>query len=337
MTTSVAIADIVIDAGTQIRAAINEDVVTQYAERMAAGDVFPAVVLFHDGSAYYMGDGFHRALAAQRNGLAEIPAEVSAGTKQDALWFALGANKTNGQRLSEADKKHAILTALDTWPDKPSTHIADQIGCALSYVTRIRRDHASTGEFMDAHVIRSDGRRVPANKDVMANKAERIREMTLMGHGPTEIAEVVSVSRTTVAKVRDGMGVSAGVDKSKAGVAQRRQDIRDMAGRGFTSRQIASSLGINETSVSEIAKVENIVIHADRAVRKTARHDANRIVDQMVTDADNLTADVALIDFSSLDASRLAVWIDSLIKSRQALGSFIRRLTEEHKKHGEAA
>ena len=36
----IAIASIVIDAGTQIRAAINEDVVTSYAEQMANGDEF---------------------------------------------------------------------------------------------------------------------------------------------------------------------------------------------------------------------------------------------------------------------------------------------------------
>ena len=38
--------------------------------------------------------------------------------QSDALWFALGANKTQGQRLSPADKKHAILLALKAWPDK---------------------------------------------------------------------------------------------------------------------------------------------------------------------------------------------------------------------------
>lgn len=337
MTTSVTIADIVIDAGTQIRAAINEDVVTQYAERMAAGDVFPPVVLFHDGSAYYVGDGFHRTMAAKRNGLSEIPSDVRPGTKQDALWFALGANKENGLQLTKADKKHAILLALQTWPERSMVQMSEQIGCSLSYVKTVK-DQVFTSEDLPSRVTGKDGKSYPASRNTGPHpKAEEVKRMVLAGESTAAIASVLAVSNTTVTKTRKELGLGSDIDKSRVAVAQRRKDIRDMAERGFTTRQIAAAVGIHETSVSEIAKVENIVIHADRAVRKTARHDANRIVDQMVTDADNLTADVALIDFSSLDASRLAGWIDSLSKSRHALGTFIRRLTEEQKKHGEAA
>jgi hypothetical protein len=35
-----------------------------YAEDMAAGAVFPAIVLFFDGAEYWLVDGFHRILAA---------------------------------------------------------------------------------------------------------------------------------------------------------------------------------------------------------------------------------------------------------------------------------
>lgn len=337
MTTSVTIADIVIDAGTQIRAAINEDVVTQYAERMAAGDVFPAVVLFHDGSAYYVGDGFHRTMAAQRNGLVEIPSDVRPGTKQDALWFALAANRENGLQLTKADKKHAILLALQTWPERSANQIADQIGCGQQYVSRIR-DEVTPMRNLPSRVTGKDGKSYPASRNAGPHpKAEDVKRMVLAGASTEAIASELAVSNTTVTKTRKALGLGSDIDKSRAAVAQRRKDISDMAARGFTTRQIASAVGIHETSVGAIAKVEGIVIHADRAVGKTTRHDANRIVDQMVTDADNLTADVALIDFSSLDASRLAGWIDSLSKSRHALGTFIRRLTEEQKKHGEAA
>ena len=133
MATSVPIVSIVIDAGTQVRERINEDIVTEYSERMNDGATFPPVVLFHDGSAYYLADGFHRTLAAQRNGLAEIKSEVRAGTKQDALWFALGANRENGQRMTRGDVRHAVLLALQTWGNnKTLTAIAKQIGVPLT-------------------------------------------------------------------------------------------------------------------------------------------------------------------------------------------------------------
>ena len=37
-------------AGTQARQGIDQETVDRYAERMIEGDVFPPVVLFHDGS-----------------------------------------------------------------------------------------------------------------------------------------------------------------------------------------------------------------------------------------------------------------------------------------------
>ncbi len=37
-------------------------------------------------------------MAAQRNGFVDIPADVQAGTKEDALWFALGASNTFPRR-----------------------------------------------------------------------------------------------------------------------------------------------------------------------------------------------------------------------------------------------
>lgn len=128
---SIRLADIVVDAGTQVRVAISEDVVSDYAEQMGNGIEFPAVVLFHDGNHYYLGDGFHRVMAARRAGWIDIGAEVRQGTQQDALWFALGANRENGQRLTAADKRHAIALALAAWPDRSMHQIADQIGCTL--------------------------------------------------------------------------------------------------------------------------------------------------------------------------------------------------------------
>ena len=107
---------IVFDAKTQVRASVDDAVVRRYAERMTEDDLFPPVVVFHDGAAYYLADGFHRVRAARRNLFRDIDADVRPGTKTDALWYALGANKTNGVHMTAVDKKHAILLALQTWP-----------------------------------------------------------------------------------------------------------------------------------------------------------------------------------------------------------------------------
>ena len=93
---------IIIDKGTQSRAQISEETVSDYAEAMQAGDQFPPITVFHDGVDYYLADGFHRLHAAQRLGKASIQAEVKTGTLRDAILFSLGANDKHGLRRSNA-------------------------------------------------------------------------------------------------------------------------------------------------------------------------------------------------------------------------------------------
>ena len=106
------LADIRCDSGTQCRSGVSEETVSDYAERMQSGDSFPPVVLFFDGNEYHMADGFHRYLAASRNGSDELPAVLHQGTAQDALWYGLGSNRVNGLRLSPGDKRRAVELAL---------------------------------------------------------------------------------------------------------------------------------------------------------------------------------------------------------------------------------
>jgi hypothetical protein len=127
------------------------------------------------------------------------------------------------------------------------------------------------------------------------------------------------------------------VDRSKKAIHARRLRMREMAADGYTSRQIAAELGLSEEGCRTILRAESIDVPADRAVGITKRHDSNRIVDQMVLDAENLTADVRLIEFGDLAPERIGAWLDSLHQSAKSLRSFIQRLTQEQKKHGEAA
>ena len=137
---SVKISDIVTDAGTQVRNAICEDAVAEYAERMTEGDKFPPITVFHDGNVYYLADGFHRFMAATRVGFEEIDADVKRGTLGDATWYALGANKKNGQRLNRGDVRNAVEIALRMWPEETQQAIADQVGCSQRYVGMLKDD-----------------------------------------------------------------------------------------------------------------------------------------------------------------------------------------------------
>lgn len=131
---------IVTDGGTQSRASINEDVVREYFEAMCAKIEFPPLVVFHDGSTYWLADGFHRYLAAKRADIDRHKCEVHQGTKRDALLFAIGSNAAHGCRRTNADKRHAVRLLLEDaeWSKKSNRWVAKMAGVSDPTVQSVR-------------------------------------------------------------------------------------------------------------------------------------------------------------------------------------------------------
>lgn len=131
---------IITDAGTQARAALNEDVVVEYAEAIIAGADMPPVIVFHDGKRHILADGFHRYFAHVKARAMEISADVRKGTKRDAKWYSLGANTSHGLRRTNEDKRSAVreLLADKEWSKLSDREIAAHLCVAHSFVAAIR-------------------------------------------------------------------------------------------------------------------------------------------------------------------------------------------------------
>jgi hypothetical protein len=98
------------------------------------------------------------------------------GQFADAIWFGLGANKANAHPMTAADKKHAVIMALQTFvtadgEGKSQRQIADQVGCAQSYVTRVKQEmqvntgvHLSTSYTPVTTTVGKDGKSYPATR-----------------------------------------------------------------------------------------------------------------------------------------------------------------------------
>ena len=116
------------NGGTQPREAIDEQIVAEYAELYKAGVKLPPVVVFADGAAHWLADGFHRHWARNRNGDADIEADVHKGTKRDAILYSVGANAAHGMRRTNADKRKAVMTLLedDEWGKWSNMEVARQ-------------------------------------------------------------------------------------------------------------------------------------------------------------------------------------------------------------------
>jgi hypothetical protein len=127
-----------LDGGTQPRAAIDAETVREYVERMKAGDHFPPVQVYFDGTDHWLSDGFHRVKAVAEAGQTTIQADVWEGTRDDAFWMSLGANWTHGLPRSHADKERAVKSALAARPKLSDRAIADHLGVSPSTVAKYR-------------------------------------------------------------------------------------------------------------------------------------------------------------------------------------------------------
>lgn len=123
------------DGGTQPRAALDNETLAEYAEAMAGGATFPAVVVFYDGHDYWLADGFHRVNAAINAGRDHINVNVIAGTQRDAILYSTGANAQHGLRRTNADKRRAVERLLrdEEWAKWSDNEIARR--CVVDHKT----------------------------------------------------------------------------------------------------------------------------------------------------------------------------------------------------------
>ena len=138
--------------GLQLREALSEDVVAEYAEAMRNGAKFPPVTVFCDPKTqdYYLADGFHRVEAAQRAGRISVEAEQRIGDYWAAEAYACGANASAPR---SAETKRRCVVRL--WEhrnqhfgknDPSEREIANLAHISRSYVHNIISALATSGQ-----------------------------------------------------------------------------------------------------------------------------------------------------------------------------------------------
>ena len=134
--------------GTQVRVALSETVIREYAEAIEQGDEFPPIEVYYDETAYWLADGFHRVQAAKRAGRDAIATSVHQGGQRDALLHALSANESHGHRRTDADRRHAVelMLADPAWREWNNSAIARQCRVSEFLVRTVRQERAPTPE-----------------------------------------------------------------------------------------------------------------------------------------------------------------------------------------------
>lgn len=174
------IASIFLDQEIQPRQQINQEVVDEYAEAMRQGSMFPPVIVFYDGSNYWLADGFHRVRARKANGDLEILAERKSGSRRDAILYAAGANSTHGLRRTNADKRRVVERLLQDpeWCHMSDNAIAHQCGVSQPFVGKLRQILLSTyNDFKSTSRKGVDGRIIDVS-NIGHNNMKRSRSET---------------------------------------------------------------------------------------------------------------------------------------------------------------
>lgn len=139
MTDMVALADIRFHADCQSRVSLDEETVAEYAHRMDEGAEFPPLVVFFDGSAYWLADGFHRYAAwksvTRQSGTEDtacVPADIRQGTRMDAVRHALSANAMHGKRRDPGDyrKGYEIAVRCGLCEAHDTAAVRDLLACS---------------------------------------------------------------------------------------------------------------------------------------------------------------------------------------------------------------
>ena len=162
--TTITLNAIELDTTIQCRADIDIATVNEYAEAMREGAEFPPVELFGTDAKCWIGDGWHRVMAARSIGLKEIAATLLPGSRLDALKFALSANAFHGRRRTTPDKQCGVAIALREFGKLSDVELGRMCAVTDKMVAAMRHRLEGASEIprLDTRLGR-DGKQYPAH------------------------------------------------------------------------------------------------------------------------------------------------------------------------------
>jgi uncharacterized ParB-like nuclease family protein len=142
-----------VDETVQPRAGgLNQAVVEEYAEAIAANSKFPPLIVYADPATekYWLASGFHRYAAYQCAGRMTARCEVRKGGRTKAREHAAGSNAEHGLRRTNADKRRVVEMMLEDHPDWSNRQIAKVAQVTHPFVAQVKASRVVTVTTRDA-------------------------------------------------------------------------------------------------------------------------------------------------------------------------------------------
>lgn len=257
MIKEIALAEVRIDGGTQQRD-IDDSVVLRYRALMEDGVEFPAVNIIFDGKSYWLYEGFHRYHANRKLDRKYIEADISEGTRRDAIAFSFKANHDSGFPRQPGVIKAMLIGKI--FPDEEWGAMTDEAlaawigGVTRRHVTKCRNEyekaqnkggsghkntHMGTGSLLGQ--VKSSKGSEPENEDLVDDVPDEVLDslgnavpdhMNEVFRRVGEIKELIGTINQVFKTCRDSQAkndplyVYCKVDSLKADISNARRNLR---------------------------------------------------------------------------------------------------------------
>lgn len=262
--------------------------------------------------------------------LSNEPSSLVAVCDQCAAVEAWAQTCESVPELQDASNR---LAAIDEYLARTSTEGRSRVAAAM------RRLEMRIGSLLPSEPgRRTDLRPVPREGQVAIASTQRHDFRQMAEH--SEVVEQVIAESTDEApasrrkvmdrirEAKDKHPVPTGSGKSRAEVAAKVDKARELAARGFTSKQIADEIGIAEGGMYGFRQRHGIEVPADAQMAKQHRVRADRVVSETAASLEGLVLALDLIDPSDVDQGQVWDWIGSIESSLSKLRRFTTQMKE---------
>lgn len=187
-TRELAISQLRLDGGTQVREQLDKSAVREYATLLADGSEPPPIDVVFDGANYWVANGFHRIAACKRVGLGMIRANITEGTQEDAKVLAAGSNANHGVRRTSDDIQRAFDLLMEVgWRNHSQSQLRTHLRISISRLQAMLEDYDAKQAEQSIFDPVEDAPEVPDEEDSPDAEPDEAPEPTVtVRRGDTE-------------------------------------------------------------------------------------------------------------------------------------------------------